>query len=149
MLIGVGQDATSQGQTTGTQVSLFDVRDPAKPRRLSAHKVESGSSEVEFDPHAFLYRPDSGLTVLPVQRFVATDPAAGLAGQALVLSVRGGQVQRLGTVRQPRHEENRPPQDATIRRSLTIGTTLWTMSDAGLQANDPTTLTRQAWVPFA
>jgi hypothetical protein len=149
MLIGVGQDATSQGRTTGTQVSLFDVRDPARPRRLSAHKVESGSSEVEFDPHAFLYRPDSGLTVLPVQRFVATDPAAGLAGQALVLSVRGEQVRRLGTVRQPRHEENRPPQDATIRRSLTIGTTLWTMSDAGLQANDATTLTQQAWVPFA
>jgi hypothetical protein len=150
MLIGVGQDATSQGRTTGTQVSLFDVRDPARPRRLSAYKVESGTSEVEFDPHAFLYRPDSGLTVLPVQRFVATqDPAAGLAGQALVLSVRGEQVRRLGTVRQPGHEENGPPQGTTIRRSLTIGATLWTMSDAGLQANDATNLTRQAWVPFA
>jgi hypothetical protein len=150
LLIGVGQDATSQGRTTGTQVSLFDVRDPARPRRLAAYKVESGNSEVEFDPHAFLYRPDSGLTVLPVQRFAAApDPAAGLAGQALVLSVRDQQVRRLGTVRQPRHEENRPPRGATIRRSLTIGTTLWTMSEAGLQANDATTLTQQAWVPFA
>jgi hypothetical protein len=149
LLIGVGQDATSQGRTTGTQVSLFDVRDPARPRRLSVYKVESGNSEVEFDPHAFVYRPDSGLTVLPVQRFVAAPaPTAGLAGQALVLSVRDRQVRRLGMVRQPSHEENRPPQNATIRRSLTIGTTLWTMSDAGLQASDATTLTQQAWVPF-
>ena len=147
-LIGVGQDATSQGRTTGTQVSLFDVRDPARPRRLAAHKVESSTSEVEFDPHAFLYRPDSGLTVLPVQRFASTDVAGGLAEQALVLSVRDRQVRRLGTVRQPGQEENRPPHDATIRRSLTIGTTLWTMSEAGLQANDATTLARQAWVPF-
>jgi hypothetical protein len=149
LLIGVGQDATSQGRTTGTQVSLFDVRDPARPRRLSAYKVGSGSSEVEFDPHAFLYRPDSGLTVLPVQQITAAPaPTAGLAGQALVLSVGGRQVRKLGMVRQPLHEENRPPQNATIRRALTIGTTLWTMSDAGLQASDATTLTQQAWVPL-
>jgi beta propeller domain-containing protein len=149
LLIGVGQDATSQGQTTGTQVSLFDVRDPAKPRRLSQYKVESGNSEVEFDPHAFLYRPDTGLTVLPVQRFVAArPPATGLAGQALVLSVRDQQVRRLGMVDQSGREENRPSNNPAIRRSLTIGTTLWTMSDGGLRATDAATLAQQAWVAF-
>lgn len=150
LLIGVGQDATAEGRTTGTQVSLFDVRDPADPRRLSLYKVESGSSEVEFDPHAFLYRPDTGLTVLPVQQLpTAATPNVVSSGQALVLSVRGQQVRRVGMVHQPRTQENRPPQNTTIRRSLTIGTTLWTMSDAGLQANDTSTLTQQAWVPFS
>jgi uncharacterized secreted protein with C-terminal beta-propeller domain len=33
-LIGVGQEATAQGRPTGMQVSLFDVTDPAAPRRL-------------------------------------------------------------------------------------------------------------------
>ncbi|HEU5158295.1 MAG TPA: beta-propeller domain-containing protein [Streptosporangiaceae bacterium] len=149
LLIGVGQDATGQGRITGTQVSLFDVRDPAQPRRLSQYKVESGTSEVEFEPHAFLYRPDTGLTVLPVQRLTASSPAAGPpAGEALVLSVRGQEVRRLGMVRQPRAAENRPVGVPAIRRSLTIGTTLWTMSDAGLLASDATALTRRGWVPF-
>jgi hypothetical protein len=148
LLIGVGQDATSQGRTTGTQVSLFDVRDPASPHRLSVYKVDSGTSEVEFDPHAFLYRPDTGLTVLPVQRFATTPaPNAGFNGQALVLSVRGRQVREVGMVHQPR-EESQPALYSTIRRSLTIGTTLWTMSDVGLQASDAAGLTQQAWVPF-
>jgi hypothetical protein len=150
LLIGVGQDATSQGRTTGTQVSLFDVRDPAAPRRLSRYKVESGTSEVEFDPHAFLYRPDTGLTVLPVQQ-VVTDPApnAVAGGQALVLSMRGEEVRKMGTVRQPHAERHPPLPSPPIRRSLTIGTTLWTMSDAGLQASDAATLTGQAWVPLS
>jgi uncharacterized secreted protein with C-terminal beta-propeller domain len=134
MLIGVGQDATGEGQATGTQVSLFDVRDPANPRRLSAYKVGEGSSEAEFDPHAFLYWPASGLTVLPVSR--------SAAGEALVLSVRAGKVSRLGAV-------NQPGQYPNIRRALIIGGTLWTMSDAGVQASDATTLSDQAWVGFS
>jgi uncharacterized secreted protein with C-terminal beta-propeller domain len=134
MLIGVGQDATGEGQATGTQVSLFDVRDPANPRRLSAYKVGQGSSEAEFDPHAFLYWPASGLTVLPVSR--------AAAGEALVLSVRADEVRRLGAVNQPGPYSN-------IRRALIIGGTLWTMSDAGVQASDATTLSDQAWVGFS
>jgi hypothetical protein len=37
---------------------------------------------------------------------------------------------------------------ASIRRSLIIGGTLWTMSDAGLQASDAITLADRAWVRF-
>ncbi|MEJ2579029.1 MAG: beta-propeller domain-containing protein, partial [Kineosporiaceae bacterium] len=34
-LLGVGQDADSGGRTTGLQLSLFDVGDPAAPRRVT------------------------------------------------------------------------------------------------------------------
>jgi hypothetical protein len=34
-LLGVGQDATERGQTTGAQLSLFDVSDAARPRRIA------------------------------------------------------------------------------------------------------------------
>src|SRR5262249_37721785 len=47
-LIGVGQNATVLGQTTGTQISLFDVSDPAAPVRLAAHDLRFGHSEAEF-----------------------------------------------------------------------------------------------------
>jgi uncharacterized secreted protein with C-terminal beta-propeller domain len=147
-LIGVGQDATSAGQTTGTQVSLFDVRDPANPRRLSAYKVDSGTSEVEFDPHAFLYWPNSGLTVLPVSRAGNVVQQAPPGGGALVLSVRADEVRRMGMVTQPVTTSRLVPQ-ATIRRALVIGGTLWTMSDAGLQASDAATLHEQGWVDFS
>src|SRR5207253_10361519 len=44
LLLGVGQAANEQGRTQGTQVSLFDVSDPAKPSRLSNKLVGNGSS---------------------------------------------------------------------------------------------------------
>lgn len=34
LLLGIGQDATEDGQTTGLQASLFDISDPSDPQRL-------------------------------------------------------------------------------------------------------------------
>ncbi|MEE3922133.1 beta-propeller domain-containing protein [Micromonospora sp. BRA006-A] len=77
-LIGVGQDATDRGRVTGTQVSLFDVADPARPARIAQHHVPGGWSEAEHDPHAFLYWEPERLVVLPVrQPGVVTDRADG------------------------------------------------------------------------
>jgi hypothetical protein len=65
LLLGVGQDATDQGRTTGTQLSLFDVSDPSNPQRISTLPI-GGSSEVEWDHRAFLYWEPDGTIVLPV-----------------------------------------------------------------------------------
>jgi outer membrane protein assembly factor BamB len=40
-LIGVGQEATAQGRPLGTQISLFDVSNPASPRRLPPSRSAS------------------------------------------------------------------------------------------------------------
>jgi hypothetical protein len=64
LLLGVGQDATEQGRVQGTQLSLFDVHDPANPQRLSTLSI-GGYSEVEWDHHAFLYWPEDGTIVIP------------------------------------------------------------------------------------
>ena len=72
LLIGVGQDATAQGVRTGSQVSLFDVSDLSKPRRLSQRLIDpagSGSSEAEWDHHAFLWWAPKELAVLPLQTY--------------------------------------------------------------------------------
>jgi hypothetical protein len=68
-LIGVGQDATSGGHTTGTQVSLFDVADLSAPARLANYTLNGTYSQAQFDPHAFLYWPQGagGLVVVPIQ----------------------------------------------------------------------------------
>lgn len=134
-LIGVGQEADEQGVVLGTQVSLFDVTDLANPTRLGQHHVQSGSSEAEFDPHAFLYWPDQRLLVIPLAVYEET-PQVG----ALLLRVESAGFTELGTVTHP--------SQIQIRRSLVIGDTLWTVSDLGIQASALSTLTPTAWIPY-
>jgi hypothetical protein len=40
------------------------------------------------------------------------------------------------------------PAPVPIQRSMIIGTALWTLSTAGLQANDLASLHRTGWVPL-
>ena len=72
-LLGVGQNATAEGRTTGLQVSLFDVTDASAPERLATLDLGEGHSPVEFDHRAFLYWAPEDLAVLPVQRFAAPE----------------------------------------------------------------------------
>jgi hypothetical protein len=129
-LLGVGQEASTEGRRLGTQVSLFDVSD--RPKRLAAFRLPGTSSEAEFDPHAFLFQPRSGLTVVPIT-------SGDGKGTALVLLVSADGVRRLGTVTHP---------GSGIRRSLVIGDTLWTMSETGLRGSDTRDLTDRAWIGF-
>jgi hypothetical protein len=148
-VLGVGQATNDDGETLGTQVSLFDVADPAAPVRQAVYRLRFGHSEAEFDPHAFLYWPASRIVVIPVQLpYIATGSPvpAGPASAALVLRVGDHTITKLGMIRQPAVPGW--PGGGQIRRSLVIGDALWTLSDAGLQANDMTTLQPIAWVPF-
>jgi hypothetical protein len=163
-LIGVGQAADANGRVQGTQVSLFDVSDPAAPKRLAQFHVQYGHSEAEFDPHAFLYWPATGLLVIPVTSMVATTlpgklvPGVGSSGGAsggvvgspvpfapeqsagaVALHVTDATITPLGTVS---HD------NVAITRSLVIDRTLWTVSQTGLGAYDLGTLAAQAWVAF-
>ncbi|WP_043623616.1 beta-propeller domain-containing protein [Nonomuraea candida] len=138
-LIGIGQEASEKGRTLGTQVSLFDVGDPAAPRRLSQLFQKDSGSEAEWDPHAFLYWPKTGLSVIPL----TTQKGSG----ALVLKIDDSGVKEVGMVRHPTQRGDYPYQPG-IQRSLIIGESLWTLSYEGVQVNDATTLTSQAWIPL-
>ncbi|HZB48568.1 MAG TPA: beta-propeller domain-containing protein, partial [Mycobacteriales bacterium] len=146
-LLGVGQEATGQGRRLGTQVSLFDVGDPARPRRTAQHHVAAGQSEVEFDPHAFLWWPAARIAVLPVQAPVL-DGSGGYGSGALVLRVGDGRLDPVGTVRHPGDGPVGYPRAGVIRRSLVVGDTLWTVSDRGARAVAVADLAERAWVPF-
>ncbi|MEN3535539.1 beta-propeller domain-containing protein [Microbispora sp. ZYX-F-249] len=147
-LIGVGQEASGEGRMLGTQISLFDVADPAAPAVLSRFHQEQSGSEAEWDPHAFLYWPATGLAVLPLANWAD----GGIAGSAaLALRVGDHEITKLGVVSHPRQpaRSDFAPADQGIRRSLVIGDDLWTLSDAGLKVSDAGTLTDRAWIPFA
>jgi uncharacterized secreted protein with C-terminal beta-propeller domain len=142
LLLGIGQDATAEGQVLGTQVSLFDVSNPANPTLLDRRPLAQGWSEAEYDHHAFLWWPQTRLAVLPIQT-LRYDELTGeplYLGAAIGLEVGQATLSDAGQVTHP---------SGQIRRSLVIGQTLYTLSDSGLLASDLTTLASQAWVPFA
>jgi uncharacterized secreted protein with C-terminal beta-propeller domain len=137
-LIGVGQEATDQGRTTGTQVSLFDVSNPASPQRLAQHHLPDTSSEAQFDPHAFLYWPADGTLVIPVSSYKTTHEVS-----SLVLRVEGNQLRDVGRIVEPQNQNY-----GGARRTIVIGDQLWSVSTGGVQINARNGLAQQAWLPF-
>jgi uncharacterized secreted protein with C-terminal beta-propeller domain len=137
-LLGVGQQADAHGRPLGLQVSVFDVRDPAKPARTALYTLPGGYPLLDGDAHGFLYWPATGTVAIPYDRF---DSASGRStGGTLVLRVGPGGLTEVGTLR--------PGGDAAggSLRSLVIGGTLWTLTYGQLVASDLGTLRIQARV---
>ncbi|MEU6996853.1 beta-propeller domain-containing protein [Nonomuraea sp. NPDC046570] len=145
-LIGVGQEASDKGRTLGTQVSLFDVSDPANPRRLSQMFQKDSGSEAEWNPHAFLYWPKTGLSVIPVSSY---SEKGGASSGALVLKIDPSGVSKVGTIKHPEEKQGDYTYEPAVQRSLVIGETLWTISEKGVKVNDLNTLAEQAWIPLS
>jgi uncharacterized secreted protein with C-terminal beta-propeller domain len=125
-LVGIGQEADANGRTQGLQVSLFDVADPAHPKRLAQYHVPQAYSNAEYDPHALLWWPATQLLVVPVE-----------SRGALALRVTDD-ITLADQLDQP-----------ALLRSLVVGTELWTLSETGLRASDLSTMNQLAWVPLS
>jgi uncharacterized secreted protein with C-terminal beta-propeller domain len=136
LLLGLGQDASDEGATTGTQLSVFDVSDLRKPVRLHRRTIEGGSSEAEVDHHAFLYWARARLVVVPLETYSQAQAFQGVIG------FRVGR-DRLEEVGRIAHSSASP-----IRRTLVARGTLFTISEAGVRASDLRTLANRGWAPF-
>lgn len=66
LLLGIGQAADGDGRREGLQLSLFDVSNPAAPRRLSQVVLPGAVSDVESDVHAFAFADQ--LALIPYSR---------------------------------------------------------------------------------
>ncbi|MEU0567769.1 beta-propeller domain-containing protein [Nonomuraea sp. NPDC005983] len=143
-LIGIGQEASEKGRTLGTQISLFDVSDPANPKRLSQLFQKDSGSEAEWDPHAFLYWPKTGLSVIPMNTYSANREEVG----AVVLKIDDSAVTKVGLIQHPVQKQQGQTYQPGIQRSMVIGDAIWTVSYDGVQVNDATTLAKQAWIPL-
>ena len=141
LLLGVGQNATGAGEVTGLQLSLFDVSDLARPARLA--QVELGSrysgSEAEWDHHAFLFWPATGLAVLPID----SEDFSGAAGFTVS---RAGGIAALGQIAHAPggRDAFAPP----VRRAVVVGDRLFTISELGAKASTLAGLADAGWVAF-
>ena len=159
LLLGIGQDATEEGRTTGTQVSLFDVSDLANPVRLDQKTLADGFSEAEYDHRAFLHWSPMGLAVLPVQRWSYDEETGEEDFFTGAIGVRVGseslsEVGRISHMGDPIVHEEDDYQwvefdwQAQIRRSVVVGDTLYTLSEKGLMASDLETLRTESFLEF-
>ena len=167
LLLGVGQEVGPENEPSGAQLELFDVSSPAAPRLLAHASLGAGStSEVQFDHHALLFWPPTGLAVLPLtiyppaeaapvpspapaltssqsQAFIPLPAPAGTTG-AVAFHIDSSGITELGRIS---HE----PQDGStpqIERSLVIGPDLFTLSSEGIEVSSVATLAREGFVSF-
>ena len=85
-LIGVGQDATSQGVTRGAQAALFDVTDLTDPRRIDVVSYPRNTlAGAGLDPRQFTWLPEQRVALTVVSR-----GWTGTTGWVSVLSLADG-----------------------------------------------------------
>ncbi len=136
LILGVGQDATEEGQIQGTQMSLFDVSDPANPTKVDQITLSEGSnSQVEYDHHAFLYWEPTGLVVVPYTQWRWDD-----SGEEVFLGALGIEVgdDSLTEVRKLAHPGSVNEWDwrAQITRSIVIDERVYTISAKGIMTSN-------------
>ena len=135
LLLGVGQSGVASGDSqeptrggeTGVQFSLFEISNPASPRRIDTQTYGAGTAAAEFDPRAFLYWQPRDLIIAPTNLHGNYRGQGAFSGLVLLRANADGltELGRLATTE----------AHGTAKRSLVIGDTVYTLSDQALQAN--------------
>jgi hypothetical protein len=146
MILGLGQDASDEGRIRGTQLSLFDVSNLRSPQRLHQKVIGPGSSEAEYDHHAFLFWPKTGLVSVPVQTYSA-EPGIAEAPFVGAIGFRIGRQRGIEELGRVAHLYN-GAGGYQIRRSLVVDDALYTVSDLGVQASSLSSFADLGWAGF-
>jgi hypothetical protein len=144
LLLGVGQNASEQGRRQGTQLSLFDVSDLRRPKRIQhAQLAKDSSSTAEYDHHAFLYWPATKLALIPVSIYGGASPFYGAIGFGVDPAAG---ISEIGRIEHPKPDGYDYPLG--IDRSIVVGDRVLTVSGAGLASNDLNSLGAKGFVAF-
>jgi len=136
LLLGVGQSGLDSGiapspttrrSQVGVQFSLFDISDPAAPRRIDTQTYGGGAAAAEFDPKAFLYWEPRNLIIAPTNLHGDYRGKGAFSGVVLLRADADGlkELGRLATSK----------AYGTVNRSLVVGDTVYMLTDHALQAN--------------
>jgi hypothetical protein len=166
-LLGLGQDGTGTGRSTGLQLSLFDVSDLGSPTRLDRERLAEAWSDAESDHHAFTMTGD--LVLIPYSSWTsaageAAEPVDHLVSQfdTGVIAVRVG-ADGLGKPSTLRPIADGPTTfdksgeispsvqritEATPMRTVVHDGTIYTLTSSGVAAHSAADFTHLAFAKF-
>eukprot|EP00178_Gracilaria_changii_P024993 TRINITY_DN75_c0_g2_i1.p1 TRINITY_DN75_c0_g2~~TRINITY_DN75_c0_g2_i1.p1 ORF type:complete len:668 (+),score=101.93 TRINITY_DN75_c0_g2_i1:188-2191(+) len=137
-ILGVGQDATDEGRTTGAKVTLFDVSDKTNPTELSSWTLPGSRSTAEWDHRAFLYWEPEAVAVLPVSAYFSSERFVG----SVVLEISSDYIQERGRIK---HEPVSSSFTPAIERNVVLGGDhLWSLSSKQIQVNNINDLAKES-----
>ena len=158
LLLGIGQDADDDGRQRGLQVSVFDVRDLSKPRRVSQVAFGGTShSAAEHDHHALLWWGPLRRLVIPLTNYPSPQERdAGSGGAAfngaVSIAVDGhgqaAEAARLDTSRHTSQGASQGGEGGTVRRVFARGDELLVLTDEALLVAGMDRLEPRARVEF-
>ena len=150
-LLGIGQEATDQGRRVGTQLSLFDVTNPAAPTKLAGTVIPGADASAESEHRAFLFWPATGLAVAPVQSYGdggGIRPVPDNGAPAPTRPFVGAVAFKVGDKTVTESARITHPGSTQIQRTLVVGDRLLTLSAVGIAANDLKTLNDEGFLAF-
>jgi uncharacterized secreted protein with C-terminal beta-propeller domain len=140
LLLGLGQDATAQGEVTGIQVSIFDISDASDPRQVDRLSLGPGWSAALEDSRAFTYDPRRRMAAFTFTGYDAVSPDGE---QATALAVRVGPDGSLSEVGRLALDRG-----TWAARVLLDESTAYAVSETGVVTGDAATMTRTGSIAF-
>ncbi len=127
-LLAVGSGISGFG---GVALNLFDVSDLAHPRLVEQEEIpDAYYSEAQYEHLAFSFFENRAVLALPVER---ASGDATIREMSVYRVDRDAGFSRVGGVT---HDDLYSGYSPALRRSLEIGDSFYTVSDAGLKVND-------------
>ncbi|MEZ5340034.1 MAG: beta-propeller domain-containing protein [Acidimicrobiales bacterium] len=115
-LLGIGQDGTDDGRTTGAAVSIFDVNDPANPVRLSVLNLGDNSfSAVDWDAKAFTWWDPTSTGFIPISwwNYDERTGSEDNGSAAVAVAVGADGLTEIGRIRHPGTQQCEGPYEGT------------------------------------
>ena len=133
-IIGIGQEATDTGRTTGLKISLFDVTDVSNPIEVAKYVTEERyvSSTALYEHKAFLFSKEKNLLVIPAFNHNYQENGEVYNG-AFVFNISTEAIELRGLV--DHSKGSAVSYGAKVQRSLYIDNLLYTLSPGLLRIN--------------
>ncbi len=142
-IIGIGQDATETGRTTGLKISLFDVSDFENPKEIAKFVTEEryAGSTALYEHKAFLFSKQKNLLVIPAYSGYAWRWEEGKEEQetyngAFVFDIKKDEIKLRGLIDHSMASKDEYYYGASVQRSLYIENNLYTKSESLLRINE-------------
>ena len=140
-IIGIGQDATETGRTTGLKISLFDVSDFNNPKEIAKYVSDERytDSTAMYEHKAFLFSREKELLVIPVYSYGWIDDRGRNHDDyngALVFRITRDEIELRDLINHAEGWVGGRAYGPQVERSLYIEDLLYTKSPYLLKIND-------------